>query len=192
MAGSKGGKRKTASQKPRQSWGDLNRRSRDRAAREAAQYGLSRRQARERYNRGTYKPFAREPEKRVPESVRKNPEKYPRFLATVDESQLRQDSYEHVRHALTGGMDTIGYNDSVVRANILGVRRADGTVIPPHASLDVVLKMRSASESQLREWAKYQPSKSKSGPQTGTPAWIKNAGWHDGDGRWHSVFWYHG
>lgn len=192
MAANKAGKRGT-SRKPRKSWGELSPRSRDRAARQAAeQYGLTRRQARERYNRGTYSPFSTDPEKRVPESVRKTPGKYPRFMATVDESQLRQEAYDHVRHALTGGMDTFGYNDSVVRVNILGVRKENGTVIPPHASLDVVLKMRNASESQLGEWAKYQPGKSKSGPKSGTPAWIRNAGWHDSQGRWHSVFWYHG
>ena len=180
--------------KPRRSWGSLSKRSRDRAARQASeQFGLTRRQARERYGRGTFSPFSKDPVKRIPESVRKHPEKYPRFMATVDETSTRESAYHHVRNALTGGFDTIGYNDFAVQANILGVRKADGSVIPPRASFEAVMKMASASEGDLRAWASYQPGKSnQTRPQAGTPAWIKNAGWHDGKGRWHSVFWYHG
>lgn len=62
---------------PRHSWGSMSRKSRDTAARTAAQkYGLSRQSARRMYNRGTFRPFAREAEQRVPQAVKRNPERY--------------------------------------------------------------------------------------------------------------------
>src|SRR6201999_2093464 len=67
--------------KPRKQWHQLTPQARERAARQAAKdYGLSRKQARERYNRGTYRPFAKEPVNRIPKHAPRLPIAFGRAL----------------------------------------------------------------------------------------------------------------
>lgn len=78
-----------AARRPRKSWGSHSRQYRDRIAQQAQQkYGLSRRSAREMYNRGTYRPGAKQAEDRVPQKVRKRNEQI--IVDIVPVKQLRE------------------------------------------------------------------------------------------------------
>jgi hypothetical protein len=67
----------------RKQWGELSPRSRDQAAQIAADYGISRRSARAMYNRGTFRPFARDPVERVPLDVRSHRGKYLKSMRVI-------------------------------------------------------------------------------------------------------------
>jgi hypothetical protein len=151
--------------KPRKQWGQLSRAARERAAREAAKdYGLSRRQARERYNRGTYRPFSRDPVKRIPESA-------PRYPVSVGRD---------LKEAAIKNMDTkLGDYFSYNRFTILDA-------IEHHASTEALQRLAGASEDELTTWAAAQTRRSKN-----TPQWLRTLGWTDDRGKWHNIFWYH-
>lgn len=168
---------RASNRKPRHSWGQLSRASRDRATRVAAErYGLTRRQARERYNRGTFSPFSKDPAKRVPESVRKHPQNYPRYQASTDLESLRERAYRNVDSALS--RETFQYSDVTVRDSVY-----------QRASVDALLKMANASDDELMKWARAQnPSQGKKL----VPGWQSDFGWWDSNGKWHNIFWYHG
>lgn len=149
----------------RKQWHQLSRAARDRAARQAAQdYGLNRRQARERYNRGTYSPFSRDPVKRVPKNA-------PRYPITAGRD-LKEAAVKNMDRKLG---DYFSYN----RFNVLDA-------IQHHASQEALAHMAGASEDELTTWASAQTRRGKS-----TPFWLRNLGWYGSDGKWHNVFWYH-
>lgn len=137
-----------ANRKPQ--WSKLSRASRDRWARIAQQqYGLSRRQARERYNRGTWSPGSRDPQKRVPLSVRK----FEDSLEVLRARAIR--NYDHrIGHYFK-------YNRQTVLSNIYD-----------HASRQALTMMVGADEDELTAWASYQSS-------TSAPRFIKSVGWTD-------------
>jgi hypothetical protein len=56
---------------------DLTARAWQRVVRVGRQFGLSRRQAQEQYDTGGFRPFARPPAERVPQSIRQHPERAP-------------------------------------------------------------------------------------------------------------------
>lgn len=150
--------------KPRKQWHELTLKSRDRAAREAAtKYGLSRRQTRERYNRGTYRPFTREPLKRIPEHA-------PRYPVALGKD-LKEAAIKNFDQKLG---DRFKYN----RFTVLDA-------IQHHSSAEALIRMAGASEDELITWASAQR---KGKP---TPSWLKSLGWNDEHGKWHNVFWYH-
>lgn len=153
-------------------WSDLSPKSRDRAARMAAeQYGLTRKQARERYNRGTYKPFAKNPVARIP----KNAPHYPIAIG------------RDLKEAAIRNMDAkLGDYFSYERLTVLDA-------VEHHASDDALVRMAGASEDELTTWAQAQTSahQGERGSGQRTPGWLKNLGWRDERGKWHNVFWYH-
>src|SRR5579859_3019901 len=113
-------------------WGKLTPAARDRAARTAAKdYGLSRKQARERYNRGTYRPFSRDPVKRVPKTA-------PRYPVSVGRD-LKAAAIKNIDRHLG---DRFGYN----RFTVLDA-------IEHHATDDALIRMAGASEDELITWA---------------------------------------
>lgn len=163
--------------KPRRSWGSLTKRSRDRAARQAAEkYGLTRRQARERYGRGTFSPFSKDPVKRIPKSVRERPHDYPRYQASADLESLRERAFRNADSALSG--ESFQYNKFTVKDAIYN-----------HASVDALMKIANASDDELMKWARAQtPGQAK----RLVPGWKPDFGWSDDNGKWHNIFWYHG
>lgn len=153
-------------------WHNLSRAARDRAAREAAKdYGLSRRQARERYNRGTYSPFSRNPVKRIPQNA-------PRYPVTAGKD-LKAAAIANMDKKLG---DYFGYN----RFTVL-------EAIEHHASQEALARLAGASEDELTTWAQAQTAyrMGRKGSGQKTPHWLRTLGWTDERGKWHNVFWYH-
>jgi len=170
----------------RKRFSSLPKAARDRAARIGdREYGLSRRQVRERYNRGTYNPFARgDPEKRIPAEYR-------RFAEETDEG-LKVDwgraAYANIRLRLGPGHplgERYGYNDQNVRyhAEVM-------------ASDAIAHIMALASEDELAEWASPQPDGEGNPPDreswVGLPPEITmdDLGYERAGG-WINIFWYH-
>lgn len=156
--------------RPRKQWHQLSPAARDRAARQAAKdYGLSRKQARERYNRGTYRPFARQPLNRIPQNA-------PRYPVSLGRD-LKDAAIKNIDRVLG---DRFKYN----RFTVLDA-------IQNHASVEALQRMAGASEDELITWASAQPNRNGSSAEKGTPFWLRNLGWYGDDGKWHNVFWYH-
>lgn len=91
-------------------WSALSRQHRDRAAQLAEQYGLSRRQARERYNRGTFTPFARDkvPFKTKPRFIPK-PVKVPPSKPTSAPGSFDNDKQRRVFNRIMSWFPGDGY-----------------------------------------------------------------------------------
>ena len=159
-------------------FGDLPKDARDRAARIGkARFDLTRRQVRERYNRGTYNPYSRSPGGRVPLEFRAY-----RSAGSSDvdwqeaaEDKLRRTYEDYYK----SNEDTIVYNAA-------------------HMGDALARVVVSASEDDLVAWASIQPD------ADGNPPDIE--AWHllglpehitlDDvsvyiDGNWHNIFWYH-
>jgi hypothetical protein len=152
-------------------WHELTKASRDRAARQAAeQYGLTRRQARERYNRGTWSPFSRDPVKQIPLHAPRYPVKAGRDLKTAAIKNMDTKLGDYIKYK----------RESVINA------------IEHHASIAALTRMAGASEDELRTWASWQRSKlNPSKPESDTPYWLRNLGWYNDDNEWQNIFWYH-
>lgn len=156
----------------RKQWSDLTPKSRDRASRMAAeQFGLTRKQARERYNRGTFKPFAKNPIARIPKNAPYYPVAIGRDLKTA---------------AITNFDKQIGDYFSYNRLTVLDA-------VEHHATDEALARMAGATEDELTTWAQAQTSRHKGrrGSAEKTPAWLRTLGWTDEKGKWHNVFWYH-
>lgn len=151
----------------RKQFGDLTRRSQDRIAREGSRFGLTRRQARERYNRGTFNPLSRNIEKRVPQRA-------PYYPVSIGQ-ELREAAWKNFRAKMG---DRFRYNDDAVREAIY-----------QHGSEDALRRMANASEDELETWAESQKRSSYKGKHT--PEWLRDLGWRSDDGKWHNIFWYH-
>lgn len=151
-------------------FGSLRKTSQDKIAREGSRYGLTRRQSRERYNRGTFNPLARTPEKRIPERAP--------YYPVAAGRELKDRAMANADRAL-------GFDDPFSEANRFAVLDA----IEHHASDAALRRMANASPDELRKWAKYQ--KARSYRRIQTPDWVRDLGWKDDNGKWHNVFWYH-
>src|SRR6185437_13240943 len=148
----------------RKQWHDLTPQARDRAARQAARdFGLSRKQARERYNRGTYRQFAREPVNRIPKNA-------PRMPVSLG-PKLKEAAMRNMQRQLG---DYFQFN----RFTVLDA-------IEHHASTEALQRMAGATEDELVTWAQAQRNSKQ------TPYWLRHLGWYGDDGKWHNVFWYH-
>jgi len=161
-----------ASRRPRKQWHKLSPRSRARAERIAAEhYGLTRKQARERFNRGTFRPFAKAKEDRAP----KNAPVYPVSLG----KDLKAAAIANMDKHLGGPYEP--YN----RTNVI-------YAIEHHATDDALRRMAGASEDELRSWASAQTRTHKGGKGSAerTPQWLANLGWYSGE-KWNNIFWYH-
>ena len=153
----------------KQHFGNLTHRNQDRIAREGARYGLTRRQSRERYNRGTFNPLSRKPERRIPARA----PYYPVSAGPVLKGQAMRN------------MDAKLGDDFSYQSGRFGVLDA----VEHHASDDALRRMANASEDELRTWAESQRRFSYKGKPT--PEWLRSLGWTDSKGKWHNVFWYH-
>lgn len=151
-------------------YGTLTKKNQEKIAREGARYGLTRRQSRERYNRGTFNPLARTPEKRIPERA----PYYPVAVGT----ELKTRAMANIDRVLD-------FQDPFSEANRTAVLDA----VEHHASDAALRRMANASEDELKQWAKYQRARSYKGKQT--PDWVRDLGWRDDNGKWRNVFWYH-
>lgn len=160
-------------------FGKLSRASRERAARAGAEYGLTRRQVRERYNRGTFNPFARSnPDLRVPREFRNQPRT---GGGGIDWSDAALANME--RHL---GM-YVKYNDFNV------IARAED--VYPHKSQQVLRVIAQASENELLSWASVQdvngaPPDIDAFPNLPAGLTVDDVGYYT-NGKWNNIFWYH-
>jgi hypothetical protein len=174
----------------RRKFSQLPKAARDRAARIGDErYGLTRRQVRERYNRGTYNPFARgsNAELRIPREFRNYAQETPGGQLEVN---WRDAAYANMYDSFGPGSrqgerhkwnnDTVYYHTQVQMSE----RMAQVIAL--------------ASKSELEAWAAVQPFLGGEPPDAtdafpGLPPDITmdDIGWHDANGNWHSIFWYH-
>ena len=156
-------------------FGELSKTARNRAARMGREYGLNRRQVRERYNRGTYSPFARQPERRVPVQYR------PFASAGSSDVDWQEAALDNLRAKLG---DYFKFSDDAV------------VFYTSHASDDVARLMATASEDELLGWASVQPDAEGNPPDIeafkGLPPGmtIDDVSVYVND-EWHNIFWYH-
>lgn len=157
-------------------FGELSKTARERATRTGKrEYGLTARQVRERYNRGTYNPFARgDPRERVPVEWRP--------YVGEDGKVIWQDAaLDNIRIHLSDYYKYI--DDSVV-------------YYTEHANDTVARIMAMATEDELVQWAKPQPDSEGNPPSIDT--WVGlPSGLTLNDvgvyvhGEWNNIFWYH-
>lgn len=157
--------------KPRQSFGKLSQRSRDRIAAEGARFGLSRRQVRDRYNRGTYNPLSPNPAKQRPRNAAKYP---PRELAGVSIERLREDALVNIERIVG---DRFGFNSFNVEYALAHTE-----------DREVLYRLIFATEAELEDWAELQPQKRVRDRRR-----LESQGmlWHDESGTVRSFYWYH-
>lgn len=160
----------------KRSFGQLSKAARERAARAGRDYGLSRRQTRERYNRGTFTPFARDPERRVPVQFR--------HFASAGSADVdwQEAALDNMRATLS---DYFKYNDDAV------------VFYTSHMSDDVARLVATASEDEILGWASVQPDAEGNFPDDpeswpGVPAGFDVSQFivrvND---EYHNIFWYH-
>lgn len=155
-------------------FGELSKQARDRAARAGREYGLSRRQVRERYNRGTYNPFARTARERVPVQFRAQ-------ATAAGEVDWHEAALDNVRRTLG---DFVKYADDTV------------VYLTENVSDQMARLIAMASESELLAWAKPQPDSEGNPPPI--DSWVGLPSWVTIDdlsvyvnGEWNNPFWYH-
>lgn len=156
-------------------FGSLSKRAREQAVRAGSEYGLTRRQVRERYNRGTYNPFARkDPLQRIPREYRESAVSEAGTVA-VDWKEAAERNYYRLLGPGSPQGETFKYNHDTVIYNV------------QHASDAVARAMAMATEDELRQWASLQPLPDGTSP-------IPDAdelGYYDSGGSWNNIFWYH-
>jgi hypothetical protein len=119
IRGLAGGKsRPEAAGHHRKTFPELTERGQQRAYRQGERYGLDRRQVQDRYDRGTFKPFARDPAERVPQSVRQAPEQAPLEVQ-------RQAAFEMASSLLAGEER---FDADATRARIFEITDRDALV----------------------------------------------------------------
>lgn len=164
----------------------LSRAARDRAARIGSErYGLSRRQVRERYNRGTWNPYARGDQTlRIPREYRQYAQIDQAGEITVDWGRA---AYANMRAAF-GPDNTRGerekWNDDAVDYKMRFV-----------ASDRMAQIIALASPAELEAWAEIQPTP---GGFPDRESWrglppditMDDIGYTRGSS-WFSIFWYH-
>ncbi len=143
-------------------------------------YNLTRKQVRDRYNRGTFNPFARaRPELRVPREFR------PHELTSGD-VDWREAALANVRRHLS---DYFKYNDHNVVSNVYTYSSHTLQQVIDKASLKALQVMAAASEDELISIAHVQNEAEviENLPRKLT---IKDIGYKR-RGEWGNVFWYH-
>lgn len=133
-------------------------------------YGLSRKQVRDRYNRGTFNPFARtRPELRIPKEIRNYTE------PTTGEVDWREAALANVRYYLS---DYFKYNDQ----NVV-------SAIYDYASPEALRAMAMMSEDELISLAHVQ-DESEFLPDLPRGLTTRDIGYYRNH-EWHNIFWYH-
>lgn len=154
-------------------FGKLSPAARSRAARAGQEYGLTRRQARERYNRGTWNPFARsDPSMRVPAEFRSQAVRLENGQIGVDWAALAQ------QNMISRMGDYFKWSEDRVVSNI------------DHASSQVQHVMAVATEDEIIEIAYIQSKAEAEGLQLPYGLSADDIGYYQ-DGEWRNIFWYH-
>lgn len=158
--------------KPNRQFGELSKTARDRAARSGREYGLTRKQVRERYNRGTYNPFARaEPAQRIPREFRDQ--------AVIIGDRITVDWQEAALANMRRQLGTyFKFNDDAVVYNVY-----------TQANQDVLKVMAMASEDELTAYARIQDDHGLP-PQLPAGLSPESIGYYT-NGKWNNIFWYH-
>jgi hypothetical protein len=147
--------------------------ARSRAARAGQEYGLTRRQVRERYNRGTFNPFARsDPSMRVPAEYRSQAVRLENGQIGVDWAALAQ------QNMISKLGDYFKWSEDRVVANI------------DRASPHVQRVMAMASESEIIELAYIQSKTEAESIEMPYDLLPDDIGYYK-DGEWRNIFWYH-
>lgn len=151
----------------RRTFGQLTKRSQERALRAGDEYGLTRKQVRDRYNRGTFNPFSRtRPQLRVPTELRE--------FTPTGETDWKAAALANLRYHLS---DYFKYEDYAVLEAV------------DRASEDVLKAMALMSEGELialahvQDESEFLPNLPR-GLTTADIGYYKN---HE----WHNIFWYH-
>lgn len=154
-------------------FGSLSAAARSRAVRAGQEYGLTRRQVRERYNRGTYNPFARtDPRMRVPAEYRSQAVRLENGQIGVDWAALAQQN-------MSGRLgDYFKWSEDRVVANIA------------HASPEAQHVMAVATEDELIALAYIQTPGEAEGLQLPYGLTADDIGYY-ANGEWRNIFWYH-
>lgn len=160
----------------RRTWGSLTKANRDKITAQAERdYGLSRKQVRDRYNRGTFSPFARDPLKRVPTEFRRQAIRTPTGQVTVDWPAAARANMR----AQLG--DYYKWNDKEVARNL------------SHANETVLRAISMATEDDLVSIAHIQNPLEAVDLPFGLS--ITDIGYFtegkDGRMEWINIFWYH-
>lgn len=154
----------------RRTFGQLSKSSRERAVRAGEVYGLSRKQVRDRYNRGSFNPFARtRPELRVPQEVRQYQS------PASGEIDWKEAALANVRYHLS---DYFKYEDFSVVEQVY-----------EHASPEALKAMALMSEDELISLAHVQ-DQSEFLPNLPRGLTTKDIGYYKNH-EWHNIFWYH-
>jgi hypothetical protein len=159
----------------RRTFGQLSKRAQERALRAGREYGLERKQVRDRYNRGTFNPLSSRPQLRVPTELR-------RFTPPdTGVTDWREAALANVRYHLS---DYWKFNNHTITENV-----------DEHASPELLKIIALASEGELIEFALVQEedSDSLSLPHGLTKADIGYYvhGKKSGKPEWVNIFWYH-
>lgn len=162
----------------RKQWGDLSKDARDRAASIAERrFGLTRRQVRERYNRGSYNPFARgDPLQRVPAEFRGQAVEVAPGQIGVDWSALAlQNMTRHLGDFYKWSEDSVVENLS-------------------HASDELLRVIATATTDEIMEFAFIQNPEERYALPRGLS--VDEIGYYvigkkSGKPEWVNIFWYH-
>lgn len=173
----------------RKTFGQLTPRARSQAVNAGSQYGLTRKQVRDRYNRGTFNPFARaEPELRVPREFRGAAGEGPGGQIVIDWQVAAYNNYWSKLGPGSPKGETYQWNEFAVTAH---------TQDAPEA---IQRLMALASEDELRAWS--APQANANGEFSldqfelaGLPPiaglTINDVTYLDDNGRKQNIFWYH-
>lgn len=172
--------------RPRKTWGQLSKATRDRYARQAsARFGLTRAQVRGRYNRGTYNPGSKNPARNVPREYRTraqggtlqpSPQALPLPPGPVD---WKRQAYDNIVWQL-GDYQRPADNITVeFNADAIWDRLADGNEADWR-------KLAAADAETLRDWAAFQPTAAGQ-PDPASPRWL----WVRKGNTWYNLAWYH-
>jgi hypothetical protein len=164
--------------KPRQSYGKLSKRSQERLNREARRLRITEESAHQRYNRGTWNPFARKDlTMRIPVEYRREPIITPSGEVTVDWYALANAKMESVYG------DYIKWNEHAVAEYL------------SHASEDLLHAIVQATPEELDMLAHVQkPDEGGTLPFGLTAAdigYFEQGKDRTGRLEWINIFWYH-
>ena len=133
---------------------------------------------------GKWTPNARSTVRQVPQRLSRQALNYPEFLPAGVGNDLRDAALRNMDNQLGDRVNKYGEIAVYNRFTVI-----DGI---GEANTDALIRLASATESQLIDAAAWQADKQRPDrPEKGTPKWVRDMGWTDSDGRWHNLAWYH-
>jgi hypothetical protein len=131
------------------------------------------------YNRGTFRPGARQPADRIPLKIQKA---MPQRI--VDRKIDRQFSIEELRGIAYRKLDRTHAN--TLRWVPSAQKRVRNAL--EHADENTLRQIISMDSDQIRDLGRYQKDDLR---KLSTPSIVRNSVWYDTNGNPHSIFWYH-